>query len=99
MNPIANRISLLRSLHTIFGGIATGTNVWNAHTHTHTISIRSIHYSCLIVRLNPIIQRLKGWLYVCVCVHLKESEREKDERNEKKKNRNADSITFFVFMK
>lgn len=50
MNPIANRISILRSC-TIFGGNAIGTN------DSNTVSIHTMHYTCLIVRLNPIIQR------------------------------------------
>lgn len=48
------------AMHTQYsGGIATGTNDSNTHTHTHTVFVHSMHYSCLIVRLNPIIQRVK----------------------------------------
>lgn len=45
-------ISLFLRRCTIFQGIATGTNDFE-----HCICAHSVHYSCLIVRLNPIIQR------------------------------------------
>lgn len=52
MNPIVNRISLLRSCTQYSGELPRGQTIG-----IHTVSVHSMHYSCLIVRLNPIIQR------------------------------------------